>query len=72
MNKQIIVVAALYKFSQLADFQEIKPRLLEFCVDHEIYGTLLLAEEGIRLEKLEQRINIRSCSSNSPIDTLFR
>ena len=47
MNKQIIVVAALYKFSQLADFQEIKPRLLEFCVDHEIYGTLLLAEEGI-------------------------
>ncbi|MCB5188637.1 rhodanese-related sulfurtransferase [Methylobacillus caricis] len=42
-----IVVAALYKFASLPDYQEIQPRLLAFCNEQSIKGTLLLAEEGI-------------------------
>jgi UPF0176 protein len=41
------VVAALYKFVELPDFQEIQARLLNVCRVNGIKGTLLLAEEGI-------------------------
>ena len=41
------VVCALYKFVTLTDYQAIQPRLLAFCQDHGVRGTLLLAEEGI-------------------------
>ena len=41
------IVAALYKFAKLTDYQAIQPNLLDFCVAHNIKGTLLLAEEGI-------------------------
>lgn len=42
-----IVVAALYKFVRLPDYQQLAPRLKEFCDQQDIKGTLLLAEEGI-------------------------
>lgn len=42
-----ITVAALYKFAQLPDYQKMQPGLLDFCVQQGLYGTLLLAEEGI-------------------------
>lgn len=42
-----IIVAALYKFAKLPDYQETQPALFEFCVRQGLYGTLLLAEEGI-------------------------
>lgn len=42
-----IVVAAMYKFVQLPDFKEMRPRILEYCVKHNLKGTLLLAQEGI-------------------------
>ncbi|MFL9709335.1 rhodanese-related sulfurtransferase [Methylobacillus sp. Pita1] len=42
-----IVVAALYKFVSLPDYQEIQPGLLALCNAQGIKGTLLLAEEGI-------------------------
>lgn len=42
-----IVVAALYKFVRLPDYQEIAPRLKAHCDQLNIKGTLLLAEEGI-------------------------
>jgi UPF0176 protein len=41
------VVAALYKFAQLPDYRSLQRGLLDFCLAHEIKGTLLLAEEGI-------------------------
>ena len=41
------IVAALYKFATLHDYQAIQPKLLDFCIAHNIKGTLLLAEEGI-------------------------
>ncbi|MFA6901676.1 MAG: rhodanese-related sulfurtransferase [Gallionellaceae bacterium] len=42
-----IIVAALYKFANLPDYREIQPALLEFSIRQGLYGTLLLAEEGI-------------------------
>nr|WP_290226141.1 rhodanese-related sulfurtransferase [Trichocoleus desertorum] len=42
-----IVVAALYKFVSLPDFAEKKDALLAYCLDQDIKGTILLAQEGI-------------------------
>ena len=42
-----IIVAALYKFAKLPDYQEMQPGLFDYCVKQGLYGTLLLAEEGI-------------------------
>ncbi len=42
-----IVVAALYKFVRLPDYQALAPKLKDFCDLQDIKGTLLLAEEGI-------------------------
>ena len=42
-----IVVAALYKFVTLPDYQEFAPRLKDHCDSLGLKGTLLLAEEGI-------------------------
>lgn len=42
-----IVVAALYKFVNLPDYQSLKAPLLKVCEENKIKGTLLLAEEGI-------------------------
>ncbi len=42
-----IVVAALYKFVSLPDYQALREPLLQTLLQHEIKGTLLLAEEGI-------------------------
>lgn len=41
------LVAALYKFVQLDDFESLQAPLLEFCKDQGVYGTILLAHEGI-------------------------
>ena len=43
----MFVVAALYKFTELPDYQQLHPLLKAFCEKHNIKGTLLLAEEGI-------------------------
>ena len=42
-----VVVCALYKFVTLEDYPELKTPLLDFMLDHNIRGTLLLADEGI-------------------------
>jgi UPF0176 protein len=44
---QSIVVAALYKFVTLKDFQELKSPILSAMKAHGVKGTLLLAQEGI-------------------------
>ncbi|WP_370261933.1 rhodanese-related sulfurtransferase [Limnobacter sp.] len=41
------VVAALYKFVSLPNFEALKPQLEEVCLRNQIVGTLLLATEGI-------------------------
>jgi len=40
-------VVALYKFVSLPDYQEIRDPIYDFCVQRDIKGALLLAEEGI-------------------------
>ncbi len=42
-----IIVAALYKFASLPDFQALQAPLLDACISHGLKGTLLLADEGI-------------------------
>ncbi|WP_143872568.1 rhodanese-related sulfurtransferase [Catenovulum sediminis] len=41
------VVAALYKFTRLNDFEQLKEPLLKVMTDNQVKGTLLLANEGI-------------------------
>jgi len=41
------VVAALYKFAPLRDLPALQQLLQETCDNHEVCGTLLIAEEGI-------------------------
>lgn len=42
-----IVVAALYQFAALPDFSNLKDPLQRCCRDNNVYGTILLASEGI-------------------------
>lgn len=47
MSKTTVILAALYKFVALADYEAMKEPLHDFCVAHGVQGTLLLAQEGI-------------------------
>jgi len=42
-----LVIAALYRFVRFPDFKEWREPLLDFCLDRDIKGSLLLAHEGI-------------------------
>ncbi|MGI9331066.1 MAG: rhodanese-related sulfurtransferase [Gammaproteobacteria bacterium] len=42
-----IVVAALYQFAVLPDYALLKAPLLQSCLDNRVFGTILLASEGI-------------------------
>lgn len=42
-----IVVAALYKFTRFADFEQYREPILNIMLDNDVKGTLLLASEGI-------------------------
>ena len=42
-----VVVAALYRFVTLDNFEALREPLLDFCKAHGVFGTLLLANEGI-------------------------
>ena len=45
--KNSYIVAAMYKFVRLDDYESLQPKLLSFCQENNIKGTLLLAKEGI-------------------------
>ena len=47
MKSSPIIIAALYKFVDLPDYEAIQPVLLKRCLSLGIKGTLLLAKEGI-------------------------
>ncbi len=53
-----IIVAALYHFSTLDDYQLMREPLQLFCVEHDIKGSLLLAHEGINGTVAGSRENI--------------
>lgn len=45
-DKEIIVLA-LYKFVQLPDYVELRESVLDLCLQNNLFGTILLAQEGI-------------------------
>ena len=47
MAEQKIVVAALYQFAVIPDYADLQAPLLETCLDNAVFGTILLAREGI-------------------------
>lgn len=57
-----IVVATLYRFVSLPEYQELRQPLIDFCKRHDIKGTMLLAQEGI---------NGTVAGSREAIDTLL-
>jgi UPF0176 protein len=42
-----ITISAFYHFCNLKNYKELKEPLLEFCNEHNLKGTILLAHEGI-------------------------
>ena len=46
-NPAGFVVAALYKFADLPDYQELRPIIQKLCDEAGALGTILLADEGI-------------------------
>ncbi|MEO1290446.1 MAG: rhodanese-related sulfurtransferase [Chloroflexota bacterium] len=61
-NTPDIVIVAFYKFVHLPDFRALKQPLLDLCKSHGVYGTILLAEEGI---------NSTIASTREGIDTVL-
>jgi UPF0176 protein len=46
-TEKTIVVAALYQFAALPDHARLRTPLLRCCLSHDVFGTILLASEGI-------------------------
>jgi len=42
-----IVVAALYQFAELPDYASLQAPLLQACLENDVFGTIVLASEGI-------------------------
>ena len=47
MNKEIFYYAALYKFVELSNLKNIKKQLYELCFQNNVFGTILIAKEGL-------------------------
>ena len=45
--QRTFLTTAMYHFADLPHFEKLREPLLQFCVGHQIKGTLLLADEGI-------------------------
>jgi UPF0176 protein len=45
--QDIYLTTAMYHFVSLSHFKTLREPLLEFCISHDIKGTILLADEGI-------------------------
>lgn len=58
-----IVVAALYKFTHLTDYTELRQKILNLGKEENITGTILLAEEGVNgtVAGTRQAINKLKC-----------
>ena len=59
MQNQVVVIT-FYKFVKLPDFRAIQKPLLIFCKENGIFGTILLAEEGINSTVAGSREGIES------------
>ena len=66
-----IVVAALYRFVSLPDYEALREPLLNKCLEEEITGTLLLAGEGINGTVAGTRESIDNLLSYLRMDSRF-
>lgn len=66
-----IVVAALYKFVSLPDFEDLKPALETVCFENGVLGTLLLAKEGINGTVSAPRVGIAALMNYLWADSRF-
>ena len=64
-------IAAVYKFVTLADFEALRQPLIDFCVCHDIKGTLLLADEGINGTVAGSSSSIDAFTAYLKTDPLF-
>lgn len=71
MAQENYVIAALYCFTRLEDYQRLQPRLKELCTTHDIRGTLLLAREGINGTVAGDRVGIDALKSFLETDGRF-
>ena len=65
------ILAALYKFVLLEDFEELKPQILSKMIELEIKGSLLLAREGINGTVSGSRENLNLFLAYLRQDTRF-
>ena len=57
MSEEIVIVA-FYHFAPLDDYEQMREPLLEFCKEHDLKGTILLASEGVNSTISGTRENI--------------
>tara|TARA_B100000676_G_scaffold244708_1_gene246900 strand:+ start:14413 stop:15387 length:975 start_codon:yes stop_codon:yes gene_type:complete len=65
------VILAMYHFVRLDDIEEIKPPLLELCVESDLIGTILLAQEGLNGTVAGPRAGIDKLLSHLQSDPRF-
>ena len=66
-----VVVAALYRFAKLPDYESYRDPLLELMLKHDVRGTLLLAAEGINGTIAGSRAGIDSVLDWLALDERF-
>ncbi|GJM42495.1 MAG: UPF0176 protein [Ardenticatenaceae bacterium] len=71
MKMDSIVIAAFYKFVVLPDYKERRRPLREFCQAQEVYGSILLAAEGINGTIAGSRSGIDAVLAYLRQDTIF-
>ncbi len=47
LSDDVYAVTAFYRFVDLPDYQDIQPKLRDFCRANNIWGTILVASEGV-------------------------
>lgn len=67
-----VVIAAFYKFVSLPDYQDLQQPLLDFCKQHKVRGSILLAYEGINGTIAGSRQGIDAVLSFIRSDSRFR
>lgn len=55
-----VQVVTYYRFVNLPDAAELQPKIKQFCLDHDILGIILIAEEGINSTVSGSEENIRA------------
>ena len=70
-NMPKYLVTALYKFVNLDNLETLQKSLKQFCLNHKIYGTILIANEGINGTVAGAKKNITKFHEFLKSDTRF-